>query len=189
LSGTDVEEIEGRLKQIVTALEQKNVHLLPGGTLERYLPLYAGDHYELMEDAKRQAVVAEIEEMAKAMTAAELSTRYGELYQAVCGLPSKSSVDVEPVLRNYLSQYIHDLQAAVVNNPTWMLDQVQSHLNRVQRATTKVFSVQEFNKSDDEDKEFSAIVVIAEMLGEKGRLVRVDHQTNAGMGDFEIEFA
>jgi hypothetical protein len=66
VSQTDVEEIEGRLKQIVAALKQRNVILLPGGTLERYLPKYAGDHYELTDDAKRQAVGAEIEEMAKA---------------------------------------------------------------------------------------------------------------------------
>ena len=38
ISETDVEEIEGRLKQIVTALKQKNIILLPGGTLERSYP-------------------------------------------------------------------------------------------------------------------------------------------------------
>ncbi|MBI4192601.1 MAG: AAA family ATPase [Betaproteobacteria bacterium] len=187
LSQTDIEEIEGRLKQIVRALKQKNVILLPGGTLERYLPKYSGDHYELTDDAKRQAVVAEIDEMAKAMTATELEARYGELYEAVCALPSKVSVDVERVLRDYLSHYIHDLQSAVVNNPTWLLEQVQAHLNTIQRATTKVFSVQGLNRG--QHKEFSAVVLIAEMLGQKKRLVHVNHQTNAGMGDFKIEFA
>jgi hypothetical protein len=38
----DVEEIEGRLNQIVSALRQRNIVLLPGGTLERYLPKYPG---------------------------------------------------------------------------------------------------------------------------------------------------
>lgn len=187
ISRTDVEDIEGRLKQIVTALKERKVILLPGGTLERYLPKYAGDHYELTDDAKRQAVGEEIEEMAKAMTAAELAARYGELYEAVCALPSKASVDVERVLRDYLSHYIHDLQVAVVSNPTWLLDQVQAHLNTIQRATIKVFSVRELNRGSH--KEFSAVVAITEMLGQKQRLVRVNHQTNAGMGDFKIEFA
>lgn len=187
ISQTDIEEIEGRLKQIVIALKQINVILLPGGRLERYLPKYAGDHYELTDDAKRKAVGEEIEEMAKAMTATELATRYGELYQAVCALPSKVSVDVERVLRDYLSHYIHDLQAAVVSNPTWRLDQVQAQLNTIQRATIKVFSVQELNRGPH--KEFSAVVAIAEMLGQKQRLVRVNHQTNAGMGEFKIDFA
>jgi hypothetical protein len=187
ISQTDIEEIEGRLNQIVIALKQRNVILLPGGTLERYLPEYAGDHYKLTDDAKRKAVGAEIEEMAKGMTTTELATRYGDLYEAVCALPSKVSVDVEPVLRDYLSRYIHDLQAAVVSNPTWLLDQVQAHLNTTQRATIKVFSVQELKRGPH--KEFSAVVTIGAMLGQKQRLVRVNHQTNAGMGDFKIEFA
>ena len=187
ISQTDIEEIEGRLNQILDALRQKNIILLPGGTLERYLPAYAGDHYELADDAKRKAVVEEIQEMSKPMTLAELRTRYGDLYEAVCALPSKVSVDVERVLRDYLSYYIHDLQAAIVNNPTWQLDQVQARLNTIQRATVKVFSVQEMNRGLN--KEFSAVVAIAEMLGDKKRLVRVNNTTNAGMGDFTIEFA
>jgi predicted ATPase len=186
-SQTEVEEIEGRLKQIVAALKQKNVILLPGGTLERYLPKYNGDHYELIDEAKRKAVGDEIEEMAKVMTATELGARYGELYEAVCALPSKVSVDVEKVLRDYLGRYIYDLQVTVMNNPSWLLDQVQTHLNTIQRAAIKVFSVQELKQGPH--KEFNAIVAIAEMLGQKQRLVRVNHQTNAGMGDFKIEFA
>ena len=125
--------------------------------------------------------------MAKAMTATELATRYGELYEAVCALPSKVSVDVERVLRDYLSHYIHYLQVAVVSNPTWLLDQVQAHLNTIQRASIKVFSVQELNRGPH--KEFSAVIAIAEMLGQKQRIVHVNHQTNAGMGNFKIEFA
>ncbi|MBW2595181.1 MAG: AAA family ATPase [Deltaproteobacteria bacterium] len=187
LSQSDIDEIEGRLKQIIIALKQINVILLPGGTLERYLPKYMGDHYELTDDAKRKAVGEEIEEMAKAMTTTELSDRYGELYEAVCALPSKSSVDVERVLRDYLSNYIHDLQAALVSNPTWGLDQVQAHLKTIHHATIKVFSVQKLNR--ESHKKFSVIVEIAEMLGQKKRFVRVTHQTNAGMGDFNIEFA
>lgn len=187
VSEGDVAEIEGRLRQIVAALKQKNINLLPGGTLERYLPKYSGDHYHLTDEAKRQAVVAEMEELANPMTALDLSARYGELYEAVSGLPSKVSVDIERVLRDYLSGYIHDLQAAVVNNPTWQLAQVQAHLNTIQRATTKVFSVQELTRG--QHREFSVIVSIAEMLGQKRRLVRVNHHTNAGMGDFKIEFA
>jgi hypothetical protein len=182
-----VEEIEGRLKQIVTALMKKNVILLPGGTLERYLPKYTGDHYELADDAKRQAVLMEIEEMSKPMAAAELKERYGELYDAVCALPSMVGVDVEHVLRDYLSYYIHDLQATVVKHPTWLLDQVQAHLNAIQPATAKVFSIRELTRVKLE--EFSAVVIITEMLSQKERLVRVTHQTNAGMGDFKIEYA
>jgi hypothetical protein len=184
-SEVDVADVEGRLGKIVTALKQRNVNLLPGGTLERYLPSYSGDHYDLSEEAKRDAVSAEIQEMVKPMTASDLSARYTQLYDAVCNLPSKVSVDVERVLRSYLSRYIHDLQAAVSSNPTWELAEVQRHLSRLQQATTKVFSVTELKRG--KHKEFEAIISITQMLGEKPRLVRVSHQTNAGMGDFKIE--
>lgn len=139
ISQTAIEEIEGRLKQIVTALKQKNIILLPGGTLERYLPKYVGDHYQLTENAKRKAVSEEIEEMAKTMSPLEMETRYGDLYKAVCALPSKISVDLERGLKEYLSHYIHALQAAIVNNPTWQLNEVQKHLSTIQQATIKVF--------------------------------------------------
>ena len=36
----DIAVVEGRLNQIVGLLEKINIHLLPGGTLERYLPSY-----------------------------------------------------------------------------------------------------------------------------------------------------
>lgn len=187
IPAVDVADVEARLRQIVAALKQKNINLLPGGALERYLPKYCGDDYELGDDAKRQAVTAEIEEMATPMTEAGLASRYGELYEAVLNLPSKVSVDVERVLRDYLSRYIHDLQAAVTNNPTWEVDQLQAHLSTVQRATTKVFFVQELTRG--QHKEFVAVVSIVPMLGQRPRMVRVSHRTNAGVGDFEIESA
>lgn len=66
VSQVAVEDIEGRLKQIVAALKQKNINLLPGGTMERYLPKYSGDHYQITDEAKRLAFFAEIEGNGKA---------------------------------------------------------------------------------------------------------------------------
>lgn len=184
-SEKDVADVEGRVKQIATALRQRNINLLTGGTLERYLPTYSGDHYELNDEAKRQAVFAEIKEMAKPMSDADLSSRYGDLYDAVRNLPSKGSVDVEPVLRDYLGRYIHDLQVAVTNNLSWQLPELQAHLGALHRATTKVFAVQDLTRG--KHKEFNATVSISPMLGQGQKLVRVSHHTNAGLGDFQIE--
>jgi hypothetical protein len=186
-SPADVADIQGRLKQIVGALGAKNINLLPGGTLERYLPSYAGDAYELTDDAKRDAVAAEIEEMAKGLTEDQMSSRYGELFTAVTNLPSKVNVDVETVLRDYLSRYIHDLQVAIAGHPAWHLPQLQGHLSNVQKASARVFALQEFTRGPH--KEFSAVISIVEMLGQKKRVVRVNHKTNAGMGDFKIEYS
>jgi len=187
LSQTDVEEIEGRINKIIAALHAKNVFLLPGGTLERYLPSYTGDPYVLADDAKRKAVVSEIQLMADGMTGVDMEDRYGALYRVVCELPSKPSVDTEPVLREYVGNYIHELQSALVQHPSWQRNQAQEYMKLKQPAATKVFSIQELKR--DNDKEFSAVVAIAEMLGQGKRFVLVDHKTNAGMGGFRIETA
>ena len=182
-----VTDIEGHLGQILTALSQKNVHVLPGGTIERYLPCYTSDVYELPDEAKRQAAIDELWELSKPMTEAELSSRYDELYDVVRALPSKDDVDVEPVLRKYLSGYIHELQQTVISNPDWQSEQIQARLNIAQPSIARVFSIQKFERQ--KGNEFKAAIGILEMLGQKRRISYVDHNTNAGMGDFKIELA
>ena len=49
-----VKDVEGRRDQILNALREKNIHVLPGGTLETYLPHYQGDEYKLDDAAKRK---------------------------------------------------------------------------------------------------------------------------------------
>lgn len=187
VSNKDVVDIEGRLGRIVAALKEQNVHLLPGGTIERYLPCYSGDEYELAENAKQRAVSAEIQELSKQLTEEDLSSRYGELYNAICALPSKTDVDVYPVLCNYLSKYIHELQRMVKNNPDWQQDEIQARLNTVLPSSAIVFSIQNFKRC--EGKKFNATIEIAEMLGQGKGVTQVDHQTNAGMDDFNIVYA
>ena len=180
-----LENIEGRRSQILTALNEKNVHVLPGGTLERYLPHYKGDDYELSSDAKREAVYAEIEEMNKLSTEEELEKRYGELHAAICSFPFKEEVDLDAAVNNHLSRYIHELQRTVVNNPDWQADEIEQRLVSIQPSWNGVFSIQEFEGAPGGD--FEAKVSIIPMLGQNPRVVLVNHQTNAGMGDFKIE--
>ena len=187
VSNEDVTDIEGRLGQIVAALKKENIHLLPGGTIERYLPCYCGDDYKLSENAKQRAVSDEIQVLSKPLTEEELSSRYGELYNAIRALPSKADVDVNPVLRNYLSDYIHRLQKTVVSNSGWSQDQIQNRLNTLQPSLASVFSIGKLERG--QQGEFSATIEIAEMLGQGKRFTQVNHRTNAGMGEFEIESA
>ena len=182
-----VADVEGRLDQIVSVLTTQNIRLLPGGTLERYLPCYKGDDYEISENAKRQAVNDEMQELSKPLTEEDLSSRYGELYAAVRAFPSKADVDVEPTLQNYLSDYIHELQKTVVKNPNWQVDQIQAHLNVNLPGTQEVFSIKNFCRSGG--RSFSAKLEIAEMLGQPKKFALANEKTNAGMGDFVIEAA
>ena len=177
--------IEGRLRQIVTALREKNVHLLPGGTIERYLPSYLGSAYDLTDAAKQKAVLQELSELARPYTESELASRYGALYNAVRRLPSKATVDIEPTLRRYLSRYIYELQQAVLAHPDSDRDQLEARLATTPGAMTGVFSLRAFDHG--RNNEFQALVEVVEMLGHGRKLVKVTHLTNAAMQHFEIQ--
>ena len=180
-----VEDIEGHREQILAVLKQKNIYVLPAGTLEQYLPNYSGDEYNLSEKAKGHAVYSELNELSNLSSEEELSNRYGQLYDVVGNLPSKTDIDVEPVLRNHLIRYIVEFQMMVTDNPSWQQDKIQARLNEVLPPTVGVFSVQNFIRQ--EGKTFSATIEIMEMLGQGRRIVQVTDETNAGMGNFKIE--
>ena len=185
LSETAIADIEGRRNQVIGALEEKNIHVLPGGTLERYLPSYAGGEYQLSENAKSSAVQAEIQHLASPTTDCALAERYGDLYRAVRSLPSNPDVDIEPTIRNHLSYYIHELQKTAVNNPDWQRDQIQQRLAAVQPATAAVFSLRSFERNGN--SAFLASIEVTKMLDQRRRSIQVSDKTNAGMGDFTIE--
>lgn len=187
VSESMVKDIEGRRDKILNALNEKNIHVLAGGTIERYLPRYSGNEYKHSSDAKQNAIRNELAELSNLSSEEELSNRYGQLYDVVCNLPSKPEVDVEPVLRNHLIRYIIEFQIMVTDNPSWQQDRIQARLNEVLPPTVGVFSIQNFIRH--EDKKFSATIEIMEMLGQGRRIVRINNETNAGMGDFQIESA
>jgi hypothetical protein len=181
---TSVANIEGRLAQLIQVLRLKQVHLLGGGTLERYLPSYTGNAYVLPDDQKRLAVAAELDYLSAKRTEAELQSRYTDLF-AVCSLlPSKVRVDVDTVLKDYLSKFIHELQSSLVANPLWELPQLQIHLANVQKNTSKVLTVASLTRTAP--RQFHAQIKIASMLGGQARTVQVTDKTNAGMGEFEL---
>lgn len=186
VSPSVVESIEGRRTQILAALSAKNIHVLPGGTIERYLPHYEGDEYKLTPAAKVQAITAELQEMST-LQETEMEGRYGDLYAAVCALPSKDEVDLDVALRNHLSRYVHELQRAVVSNPNGEAEQIRQRLSSIQSSWNEVFSIQDFVRTANGG--FEARVGIIPMLGQSARIAQVSNNTNAGMGDFKIERA
>lgn len=185
LSNESVVEIEGYMKEIVAILRAKNIHLLPGGSLERYLPSYQGNEYNPSETSKQTAVDCEIQELSKPMTESELKDRYGDLFEAVCKMPSKTTVDVEPTLHDYLCDYIHNVQRAIIKNPTFDLAQIQAYMQSNDEETATIFSVSHLKRS--ENNEYEAVVSVAEMIGQPRRIVHVTHYTNAGNGDFKLQ--
>jgi hypothetical protein len=184
LSPAIVSDIEGRMQQICAALRQKNVLLLPGGTLERYMPSYTGDHYAIADEAKSAALQSELTILAGGLSAEALAARYGVLYELICALPSKDPVDADPVLMGYLSDYIHSFQSAVITNKEWRLDEFEAFMSTHHTQTAKVFALQSFTRGDHGS--FNSTVRVSPMLGQETRYVTVTEQTNAGMRKFEL---
>lgn len=179
-----VADIEGRLNLICEALRKKNVLLLPGGTLERYLPSYTGDHYSIADAAKSASVDEELRVLSTCLSASEMERRYGVLFELICALPAKPPVDVSPVLMDYVASYIHALQGAIVSQPDMEYPQVRAYMESRQKTTEKIFSLESMTRSPD--GRFNAVVKVASMLGQPARTIPVSDDTNAGMRRFTL---
>jgi hypothetical protein len=184
-SSVEVINIEGRLKQISSALRQCNVFLLSRGALELYMPSYTGDPYVIPPDSKNPALTAEIEILASGMSNQEMRSRYGELHEIICDLPSKAKVDINSVLKEHLGSYIHDLQGLIQDNPKWSVTELSSAMTVQRSSSARVFSICSFQRSADE--KFTAVVRIIPMLGQVAMKVVVTEKTNAGMREFLID--
>ncbi|RWN99186.1 MAG: hypothetical protein EOS06_19630 [Mesorhizobium sp.] len=174
-----VVNIEGRLRQIQTALQAKHIFLLGGGALEHYLPSYRGNRYSLNDGAKKTAVAAEVTLLATGTIDDNLEERYGELFQCISSLPAKPPVDTESVLRAYVSGYIHELQGLVVSKPDWGKEQIISHFGSSPTGLGKLIALAKFERPAE--GEFQAVLKIA---GPRAQLVDVSQETNAGMRRF-----
>ena len=179
-----VEDIDGRWQQILAILAKKNIHVLPGGTIERYLPCFAGDLLNPKPDAKQNAVLAELKELQHIRESdnlsrdATLAGRYGELYGVVRRLPSKARVDFDSILRRHLSDYVHELQKIVEANPDWGRERIEGRIGDHPLSKCGAVSLHGFRRVTH--GRFEATIRISEMLGEGPRLVEVGSGTTIG---------
>lgn len=178
------EDIEGRLNRLIDILQSKNVFVLAGGALEHYLPSYQGHRYSLNEGAKRNAVNAEVTQLASGQFDDDLSERYGALFANISRLPAKPPVDTDAVLSAYLSDYVHQLQGLVLTHPEWLAGQLNAHFGASANGLGKLFEIAEFQRAGRD--EFAATI---QVRGVDLRTVRVTHETNAGMRRFVLESA
>jgi hypothetical protein len=185
ISASAVQEIEGRLGQISSALRLNNIVLLTGGAIEHYLPSYAGNVFKLDDAAKRKAVEAEIGFLAASVSEEQLAARYGELFDAIKFFPAKFEVDIDKTIVEYLTKYIVELQGLVVHKPDIQKEQIMNTLKTLIPGVDRIFEIGTFQRG--KDNQFSAKVLLKEQLGKPGRFVSVTNQTNAGMRQFSIE--
>ncbi len=176
-----IEDIEGRWKRILEILADKNIHVLPGGTIERYLPYFAGDLLDPKPEAKRNAIVSEIKELQSIRQSndlereRELLGRYGDLYRIVSKLPSKAPVDLENSLRMRLSDYVHQLQKIVEANHRWGRERIETHMSGHALTRSGVVVIRSFRRSSN--GRFDATLGISEKLGDGARVVEVCSDT------------
>lgn len=175
-------DIEGRLAQIINLLSAKNVFLLPGGSLEHYLPSYSGPRYALNDELKRRAVEEEVVSLASGYFDGHLAERYGALFDAVCKLPAKPPVDMDAVLMAHLGDYIYQLQSLVLTHRKWTKEQINRHFASATDGLSQLFNVSEFSRTGD--SEFAATI---QVLRVHRAVVRITHETNAGMRCFKLE--
>lgn len=181
LTSESIANIEGRLRQIQAALQQKHILLLSGGALEHYLPSYAGERYALNDAAKKAAVAAEVDILATGEFDDRLAERYGELFKCIQILPARLPVDTDRILRRYVSNYIHELQNLVITKPDWGKDQIVEHFKSSPAGLGKLITLAEFESP--KQGEFQAVLKISEP---QGRVVDVSQETNAGMQRFSF---
>ena len=184
-----VEDIEGRWRTILRTLADKNIHVLPGGTIERYLPSFSGDLFDPSQEAKRNAVQAELGELQAIRQTgdpdrdAALAARFEELYEVVRKLPSKAPVDLDDVLRRHLSDYVHELQKAVAGNPDWDRDRIDRHMQQRPLQESGVVWLDSFQRGPD--GRFDATIGVSETVGVGRRCLDVNADTTIGnMGEF-----
>ena len=184
-----VQTIEGRWQKILELLTAKNIHVLPGGAIERYLPCFSGDLFQPTPGAKRTAVNGELKELRRirdldnANREAKLRERYGDLYEVARKLPSKEEIDYDDILRVHLSDYIHKLQLAGKRSPAWDHERIAKHMSSHGLTKSGVVSLGTFQP--DGTGGFHATVDISESLGKKLRVLEFDSDTTiANMGEF-----
>ncbi len=184
-----VEDIEGRWRKILATLAEKNIHVLPGGAIERYLPSFSGDLYDPSPKAKQVAVDTELAELQRigqsddSVSDDALEARYGALFDVVRKLPSRAPVNWDAALRRHLSDYVHELQKVVVENSDWEDDLVKMHLQQHPMQRSGVVWLEDFqNKANGK---FRAIIGISKMYGMVSRCLEVSSDTTIGnMGEF-----
>jgi len=148
----DADLVLGYLRSILDHLASVDIHVLPGGALENYMPSYSGPRYKIPDHLKRTAALAEQSWLATIDSSSAVMQRYGKLSQIVKCLPGRPEVDIRPALRREIAHLLHNLILSLregqiskaADVPNVLSEAWQRVANFVNVTTLTVTSPQEF---------------------------------------------
>ncbi|MEH2566108.1 hypothetical protein [Bradyrhizobium sp. AZCC 2289] len=135
----------------------------------------------LDDSAKRAAMENELTWLALDGKA-DLASRYGELYVAVQSLPSKIDVNLDNILKEYLSRYIHEIQSLIVSKGVTTGSDANAHLTATHPGWDRLFMLQSLSVTSA--YKFDGSIRVVQIAGERERVVDFSNTTNAGMREF-----
>jgi predicted ATPase len=111
--GKIADQIGGLLRAVLIHLSNSDIHVLPGGALENYLPSYIGNRFKVPDESKHSVTMAEQAWLAKPRNESDVAERYHDLVAIIRKLPSRPVVDVRPTLRRELAYLLHHLVVCI----------------------------------------------------------------------------
>jgi hypothetical protein len=173
--GEASDTIRGFLGAILAHLSAVDIHVLPGGALENYLPAYTGNRFEIPDEAKRSAALAEQSWLASPRDSAGLAARYGDLLPIVERLPARRRVDILPTLRRELANLLHRVIMSIRAGEVTAGDQVASVLGDDWLRVTNFVEVSRLEIRSKSD--FAGVLRVLDKFGVGEQWCAFDHRT------------
>lgn len=171
----DAAAIEGFLNAVLSHLASVDIHVLPGGALENYLPSYVGDRFKVPDEAKRSTSVQEQAWLGIPRPKEEILARYGELGRIIQKLPSRPRVDIRAPLQRELANLLHHLIVAIRVGHVRDKEGVVSVLGEEWKRVANFVSVAELQVQAPTS--FSGSLLVGDRFGIGEHLLRFDQHT------------
>lgn len=173
--GDTIDTIQGFLRAVLDHLSAVDIHVLPGGSLENYLPGYTGNRFKVPDEAKRSAALEEQSWLASSRDSSELAARYGELLPIVRKLPARRRVDILPTLRRELADLLHRVIMSIRAREVAAADQIASVLGDDWLRVASFVEVSRLEVRSGSD--FSGVLRVLDKFGVGEQWCTFDHRT------------
>jgi len=170
------DQINGLLKAVLDHLGESDIHVLPGGALENYLPSYQGNRFQIPDSAKNAAAMDELTWLAPKRNESDIVERYGDLVAIIRKLPSRPTIDILPAIRRELSHLLHPLFVEVRSGYIKKAEQARNSLGEAWNRASNFVELETLNIRGRQD--FDGVLVIRDCFRVGEHVCRFDHHTD-----------